>query len=180
MDRGAWQAEVHRVAKSRTWLKWLSMHTIIEKMKKAICVSEVSSHFPKVTKIISSRVKSLIRPHCSRAHALHTKLQRGAAHSPPLLWILCLCWYGPGPWLSIWLLLCDTNSWWAVDSSCPSPCLSLCFLGPSSELPGLHCLGPLFQLSPASASAGQHDYWVKLEHSRRAKHWCTEPWAGNR
>ena len=24
MDRGAWRATVHRVAKSRTWLKWLS------------------------------------------------------------------------------------------------------------------------------------------------------------
>ena len=27
MDRGAWRAAVHRVAKSRTWLKWLSVHT---------------------------------------------------------------------------------------------------------------------------------------------------------
>ena len=27
MDRGAWRAIVHRVAKSRTWLKWLSTHT---------------------------------------------------------------------------------------------------------------------------------------------------------
>ena len=26
MDRGAWWATVHRVAKSRTWLRWLSMH----------------------------------------------------------------------------------------------------------------------------------------------------------
>ena len=26
MDRGAWWATVHRVAKSWTWLKWLSMH----------------------------------------------------------------------------------------------------------------------------------------------------------
>ena len=26
MDRGAWWAKVHRVAKRRTWLKWLSMH----------------------------------------------------------------------------------------------------------------------------------------------------------
>ena len=25
MDREAWQATVHRIAKSRTWLKWLSM-----------------------------------------------------------------------------------------------------------------------------------------------------------
>ena len=27
IDRGAWWATVHRVAKSRTWLKWLSTHT---------------------------------------------------------------------------------------------------------------------------------------------------------
>ena len=26
MDRGAWRATVHRVAKSLTWLKWLSTH----------------------------------------------------------------------------------------------------------------------------------------------------------
>ena len=26
MDRGAWEAAVHRVAQSQTWLKWLSMH----------------------------------------------------------------------------------------------------------------------------------------------------------
>ena len=29
MDRGAWQATVHRVAKSGTWLKQLSMHACI-------------------------------------------------------------------------------------------------------------------------------------------------------
>ena len=28
MDRGAWRATVHRVAKSRTWLKRLSMHAV--------------------------------------------------------------------------------------------------------------------------------------------------------
>ena len=28
MDRGAWQATVHMVAKSGTQLKWLSMHTL--------------------------------------------------------------------------------------------------------------------------------------------------------
>ena len=27
LDRGAWWTVVHRVAKSRTWLKWLSTHT---------------------------------------------------------------------------------------------------------------------------------------------------------
>ena len=29
MDRGVWWATVHRVAKSRTWLKWLNMHACI-------------------------------------------------------------------------------------------------------------------------------------------------------
>ena len=29
MGRGAWRATVHRVSKSRTWLKWLSMHAFI-------------------------------------------------------------------------------------------------------------------------------------------------------
>ena len=33
MDRGAWQATVHRVAKSWTWLKWLSMR----KENKNLC-----------------------------------------------------------------------------------------------------------------------------------------------
>ena len=27
VDRGTWQATVHRVTKSQTWLKWLSTHT---------------------------------------------------------------------------------------------------------------------------------------------------------
>ena len=26
MDKGAWRATVHRVSKSRTWLKWLGTH----------------------------------------------------------------------------------------------------------------------------------------------------------
>ena len=30
MDRGAWQATVHRVARSQTWLKQLSMHAHVE------------------------------------------------------------------------------------------------------------------------------------------------------
>ena len=34
MDRGAWQATVHGVTKSRTWLKWLSMHACTS------CISE--------------------------------------------------------------------------------------------------------------------------------------------
>ena len=30
MDRGVWWTTVHGVAKSQTWLKWLSMHTYLE------------------------------------------------------------------------------------------------------------------------------------------------------
>ena len=36
MDRGAWWAAVHRVAKSQTWLKWLSIHA-------CICIYKASS-----------------------------------------------------------------------------------------------------------------------------------------
>ena len=33
MDRGAWKAIVHRVAKSQTWLKWLNTYVLINKGK---------------------------------------------------------------------------------------------------------------------------------------------------
>ena len=32
MDRGAWQAMVHKSAKCQTWLKWLSMHAFVWKI----------------------------------------------------------------------------------------------------------------------------------------------------
>ena len=32
MDRRAWRATVHRVAKSQTWMKWLSMHANVCQM----------------------------------------------------------------------------------------------------------------------------------------------------
>ena len=37
MDRGAWCITVHRVAKSRIWLKWLSMHA---------CITDFKVHLP--------------------------------------------------------------------------------------------------------------------------------------
>ena len=40
MDRGTWRAIVHRVAKSWTWLKWLSMH-----VRMALCCG-FNLHFP--------------------------------------------------------------------------------------------------------------------------------------
>ena len=47
VDKGAWWAAVHRVAKSRTWLKWLSTHTHPWKRKKvnSIYLWEVKSYF---------------------------------------------------------------------------------------------------------------------------------------
>ena len=43
MDRGVWQAAVHRVAKSQTVLKWLSMHTcsigiITDILSRSLCL----------------------------------------------------------------------------------------------------------------------------------------------
>ena len=48
VDKGAWWATVHRVAKSRTWLKWLSTHTHPWKRKKvnSIYLWEVKIIFP--------------------------------------------------------------------------------------------------------------------------------------
>ena len=53
MDRGAWQARVHRVTKNRTWLKWLSTHVHIWNLEKSY-ESERESH---------SIVSDSLRPH---------------------------------------------------------------------------------------------------------------------
>ena len=44
MDRAAWQATVHRVANSRTWLKQLRMHTHKRKSNQSM-VKEINSDF---------------------------------------------------------------------------------------------------------------------------------------
>ena len=48
MDRGTWRATVHSVAKSQTWLKWLS--TLTEEKGSAICLRD------------EGRVKALLLP----------------------------------------------------------------------------------------------------------------------
>ena len=49
MEGGAWQAKVHRVAKSQTWLKWLNMHACITiiclSYYRYLTVHEIVSHF---------------------------------------------------------------------------------------------------------------------------------------
>ena len=50
MDRGAWQATVHRVTQSQTWLKRLSMHTCpfpkVDNLASGVCVWDSSSYWP--------------------------------------------------------------------------------------------------------------------------------------
>ena len=41
MNRGAWWATVHRVTKSQTWLKHLSMHTCSYPQSLEICISNM-------------------------------------------------------------------------------------------------------------------------------------------
>ena len=49
LNRGAWQATVHRVARSLTWLKWLSMHVNLRTMISALCgeLPDVQAGFRK-------------------------------------------------------------------------------------------------------------------------------------
>ena len=37
MDRGSWQATVHRAIKNQTWLKWLSMHASVCRWTGYLC-----------------------------------------------------------------------------------------------------------------------------------------------
>ena len=46
MDRGAWRATVHGVAKSQTQLKWLSMHAAKHLSRIEVCVLLWLAHFP--------------------------------------------------------------------------------------------------------------------------------------
>ena len=41
MDRGAWRATVHTIAKSQTWLKRLSMHTRETKVQEDTSLNEL-------------------------------------------------------------------------------------------------------------------------------------------
>ena len=52
MGRGAWQDTVHGVAKSRTWLKWLSTAQLNVLLSKAMVSNNAASPFPIGTKIL--------------------------------------------------------------------------------------------------------------------------------
>ena len=51
MDRGAWQAIVHRIARSQTQLKWLSTHTYASRDRTEVKITVVS-------RLLSSILKS--------------------------------------------------------------------------------------------------------------------------
>ena len=44
MDKGTWQATVHRVTKSGTWLKWLSMHACIYSKQVSFTVCKLQAN----------------------------------------------------------------------------------------------------------------------------------------
>ena len=48
-DRGAWWATVHGVARSRTWLKWLSAHTADKALRPAACLNWSISEQPSIS-----------------------------------------------------------------------------------------------------------------------------------
>ena len=57
MDRGAWRATVHRVAKSRTRLKRLSMHTRHVCLQTGFCILLTCTHLPLSMSLFSITVR---------------------------------------------------------------------------------------------------------------------------
>ena len=58
MNRGAWWATVHRITKSRTWLKWLSMHTrTLNPRKPQACFTDLWLYFCFVNRLICTLLK---------------------------------------------------------------------------------------------------------------------------
>ena len=89
MDRGAWRATVHGVAKSQTWLKWPSMHIhtfnypnnprrpvvlflSYRSKEKAKTQRIILSNFP--IRLLSSGAETWTRQSCSRAYSVHSIL----------------------------------------------------------------------------------------------------------
>ena len=57
MDRGAWQAIVHRVAKSWTWLKWLSSGSFLNRFK-CLLVAFLSQNIYTISRLIMTPTPS--------------------------------------------------------------------------------------------------------------------------
>ena len=77
MDRGAWQATVHRVAKSQTWLKWFSTHAGMHRtLQSKKWDKAVAAYPPTSTTVLDKGEKAGIHPstllgvHSTLIHAL--------------------------------------------------------------------------------------------------------------
>ena len=57
MDRGVWRASIHKVSKSQTWLKWLSMHTSLCILFGSLLVS-LSPHHQQSLWVVELTVAS--------------------------------------------------------------------------------------------------------------------------
>ena len=79
MDRGAWQATVHRVTKSQTWLKQLSIHTFLDKRTSIIIHHGKSKHWKISASILG--LKIIISYLTCRIHLLYLILSS--------LWKVC-------------------------------------------------------------------------------------------
>ena len=64
MDNGAWLATVHRVAKSQTWLKWLSMHSCMTWLIAMILFSWMLKFKPGFSLSSATFIKRLLIPLC--------------------------------------------------------------------------------------------------------------------
>ena len=119
MDRGAWWATVHRVTKSRAWLKWLSTHAHIYWVGQKVCL-----HFNKffgqpniytlifLSLSLSSIINFLnLRWLVYYFTYLFIGLYCGARASDYNGFSYCRAWT-PGPWSSVVaerkLNICDT------------------------------------------------------------------------
>ena len=95
MDRGAWQAVVHRVAKSWTWLKQLNMHTssYIDKYLSSNMISP-NLDFLKILEFIFCRIGTdsglwlLPLPH-PRLQPYHRNIMCKGVDTPACTFRLC-------------------------------------------------------------------------------------------
>ena len=88
MDRGAWWATVHRVAQSRTQLKWLSMHSCVYHVHIYLYIY-IHFHFQKSRKCVSTiKLKRYIWLPYKKAMSWQLLIKSCAGIFSQSLWIL--------------------------------------------------------------------------------------------
>ena len=86
LDRGAWRATVHGVAKSRTWLKWLSVHACMA-YPESVDVSFLSL---KIIVAIYLTKVCYVPPMCRCTRARVGKLR---PNTPVFVWSVSQEWF---------------------------------------------------------------------------------------